>query len=129
MKDYIVYFLTALFLLFTVESRAHINILQNNSVQHSSHSPKRSNRLNQTFEKISVQQTVDDAMGNSSLELGEDDFQLSDLLQTIAVFASVFTLTYIFNFLKYKKLKPVIPGFMSGFSTVKKFILIRSIRI
>ncbi|WP_292009263.1 hypothetical protein [Chryseobacterium sp.] len=129
MRNYIVYFLTSLFLFFIVESRIHVNVLHSNSTQHTSHLPQKANRLNQTFEKLSIQQIVDNTGENSSLELSEDDFQLSDILQTIVVFASVFTLTYILGLLKYKRLKPVILGFLSDFSTVKKFILIRSIRI
>ncbi|MDR6406041.1 MULTISPECIES: hypothetical protein [Chryseobacterium] len=130
MRNYIVYFLTSLFLLFVVESKINVKTLQNNFSSQTSHNlPKRANRLNQTYEKLSIQQAPDDAGNAYSLELAEDDFQLSDTLQNIVVFASIFTLVYIFGLKSFKKLKPTIHGFLSEFSTVKKFILIRSIRI
>lgn len=130
MRNYIVYFLTSLFLLFVVESKMNVKTLKNDYNTHTSHNlPKRANRLNQTYEKISVQQAPDDTSNAYSLELTEDDFQLSDTLQAMVVFASVFTLVYIFGLKSFKKLKPTIHGFLSEFSTVKRFILIRSIRI
>ncbi|PWN64939.1 hypothetical protein C1631_020140 [Chryseobacterium phosphatilyticum] len=128
MRNYIVYFLTGLFLLFVVESRLNVKTLRNDySGQVSHHLPKRANRLNQTFEKLSIQQVADN-VDNSSLELVENDFQLSDILQTIAVFAGVFNLIYIFGLKSYKRFRQDIHGFVFGFTT-KRFILIRSIRI
>jgi hypothetical protein len=111
-----------------VESKINVKTLQ--STTHTSQNlPKRANRLNQTYEKLSIQQAPDDAGNAYSLELTEDDFQLSDTLQTIVVFASIFTLIYIFGLKSFKKLKPTIHGYLSEFSSVKRFILIRSIRI
>jgi hypothetical protein len=130
MRNYIVYFLTALFLLFVVESKINVRTLKNDYTGHTSQNlPKKSNKLNQTYEKLSIQQTPDD-MGNLySIELTEDDFQLSDSFQAIAVFASIFTLVYIFGLQSFKTSKPTIQGLLSEFSNVKRFILIRSIRI
>ncbi|MET3038161.1 hypothetical protein ABXT08_18905 [Chryseobacterium sp. NRRL B-14859] len=128
MRNFIVYFLTCLFLLFIVESRLNVKTLRNDYSGHvSHHMPKRANRLNQTYEKLSVQQMADN-IDNSTLELAENDFQLSDVFQAIAVFASVFSLVYIFGLKSYKQLKPDIHGFAPGLAT-KKFLLIRSIRI
>jgi hypothetical protein len=130
MRNYIVYFLTSLFLLFVVESKINVKTLQNNFSGQTSHNlPKKANRLNQTYEKLSIQHAPDDTGNVYSLELAEDDFQFSDTLQDIVVFASIFTLVYIFGLKKIKKLKPTVHGFLSEFATVKKFILIRSIRI
>ena len=130
MRNYIVYFLTSLFLLFVVESKINVKTLKNDYNTHTSHNlPKRANRLNQTYEKLSMQQAPDDASNAYSLELAEDDFQLSDTVQSIVFFASVFTLVYIFGLKSFKKLKPTIHGCLSEFSSVKTFILIRSIRI
>lgn len=128
MRNFIVYFLTGLFLLFVVESRLNVKTLRNDYNGHvSHHMPKRANRLNQTFEKLSVQQMVDN-VDNSTLELTENDFQLSDVWQAIVVFAGVFSLVYIFGLKSYKRFRPDIHGFVLGFAT-KRFILIRSIRI
>ncbi|SIQ69638.1 hypothetical protein SAMN05880574_12138 [Chryseobacterium sp. RU37D] len=130
MRNYIVYFLTSLFLLFVVESKISVKTLRNDYTSHNSHNlPKRANRLNQTYEKLSIQQSSDDLGNAYSLEFTEDDFHLSDTLQIIVVFASVFSLVYIFGLKSFKKLKPTIHGFLSKFSTVKRFILICSIRI
>ena len=130
MRNYIVYFLTALFLLFVVESKVNVKTLRNDYTNNPSQNlPKKANRLNQTYEKLSIQQAPDDTGNAYSLELAEDDFQFSDTLQTIVVFASVFTLVYIFGLKSFKRLKPTIHGFLSEFSSVKRFILIRSIRI
>ncbi|WP_345205352.1 hypothetical protein [Chryseobacterium ginsengisoli] len=130
MRNYIVYFLTTLFLLFVVESKVNVKTLRNDYTSHTSQNlPKRANRLNQTYEKLSVQQAPDDTGNAYSLELAEDDFQFSDTLQTIVFFASVFTLVYVFGLKSFKRLKPTIHGFLSEFSTIKRFILIRSIRI
>ena len=129
MRNYIVYFLTSLFLLFVVESKINVKTLRNDYTHTSQNLPKKANRLNQTYEKLSVQQAPDDTGNAYSLELTEDDFQLSDTVQSIVFFASIFTLVYIFGLKSFKKPKPSIHGFLSEFSTVKRFILIRSIRI
>lgn len=128
MRNFIVYFLTGLFLLFVVESRLNVKTLRNDYSGHvSHHMPKRANRLNQTYEKLSVQQMADN-IDNSSLELTENDFQLSDVFQAIVVFAGVFSLIYIFGLKNKKRFNPDIHGFIFGLAT-KRFILIRSIRI
>lgn len=130
MRNYIVYLLTSLFLLFVVESKINVKTLRNDYTHHNSQNlPKRANRLNQTYEKLSMQQSPDDASNAYSLELTEDDFQLSDTFQAMVVFASIFTLVYIFGLKSFKRLKPTIHGFLSEFDSVKRFILIRSIRI
>lgn len=130
MRNYIVYFLTALFLLFVVESKINVRTLKNDYTGHTSQNlPKKSNKLNQTYEKLSIQQTADDAGNLYSLELTEDDAQFSDSFQAIAVFASIFTLIYVFGLQSFKTSKPTIHGLFSEFSNVKRFILIRSIRI
>lgn len=128
MRNFIVYFLTGLFLLFVVESRLDVKTLRNDYSGHvSHHMPKRANRLNQTYEKLSIQQMAD-TVDNSTFELTENDFQLSDVLQAIVVFAGVFSLIYIFGLKDNKRFKPDIHGFVFGLAA-KKFILIRSIRI
>ncbi|BAP30057.1 uncharacterized protein CHSO_1020 [Chryseobacterium sp. StRB126] len=128
MRNFIVYFLTGLFLLFVVESRLNVKTLRNDYSGHVSHHlPKRANKLNQTFEKLTVQQMAD-SVDNSTLELAENDFQLSDVFQAIVVLAGVFSLVYIFGLKSNKQFKPDIHGFIWGL-TAKKFILIRSIRI
>ncbi|HCM33892.1 hypothetical protein [Chryseobacterium sp.] len=128
MRNFIVYFLTGLFLLFVVESRLNVKTLRNDYSGHvSHHMPKRANRLNQTYEKLSVQQMADN-VDNSSLELTENDFQLSDVFQAIVVFAGIFSLIYIFGLKNKKRFNPDIHGFIFGLAT-KRFILIRSIRI
>lgn len=129
MRNYIVYFLTALFLLFVVESKINVRTLNSNSTSHSQKLPKRANRLNQTYEKLSIQQSFDDVSDAYSLELSEEDFQFSDTLHSIAVLACVFTLIYVYGLESYKKLKPTIHGFLSELFNSKRFILIRSIRI
>ncbi|AZA92485.1 hypothetical protein EG343_18695 [Chryseobacterium nakagawai] len=128
MRNFIVYFLTGLFLLFVVESRLNVKTLRNDYSGHVSHHlPKRANKLNQTYEKLSIQQMAD-TIDNATLELAENDFQLSDVFQAIVVFAGIFSLVYIFGLKSNKQFRPDIHGFIWGL-TAKKFILIRSIRI
>ncbi|PKF73700.1 hypothetical protein [Chryseobacterium sp. PMSZPI] len=127
MRTCIVYFLTSLFLLFVVESKLDVKTLRNDYSGHASHHIKRANRLNQTFEKLSIQQMADNNIDNSTLELAENDFQLSDVLQVV-VFAVIFSLAYIFGLKSYKQFKPDLHGFVLGLTT-RRFILIRSIRI
>ncbi|WP_250252864.1 hypothetical protein [Chryseobacterium sp. Marseille-Q3244] len=128
MRNFIVYFLTGLFLLFVVESRLNVKTLRNDYSGHVSHHlPKRANKLNQTYEKLSIQQMAD-TIDNATLELAENDFQLSDVFQAIVVFAGVFGLVYIFGLKSNKQFRTDIHGFIWGI-TAKKFILIRSIRI
>lgn len=130
MRNYIVYFLTSLFLLFVVESKINVRTLKNDYAGHVSQNiPKRANRLNQTCDKLSVQQMPDDAGNLYSMELAENSFQVSDTLQDLVFFASIFTLAYIFGLTSFKKAKPALEGYLSGLSSVKRFILIRSIRI
>ncbi|MCJ7934884.1 MAG: hypothetical protein MUW56_15000 [Chryseobacterium sp.] len=128
MRNFIVYFLTSLFLLFIVESKLNVKTLRNDYSGHvSHHMPKRANRLNQTYEKLSVQQMAD-TIDNSTLEVAENEFQLSDVFQAIVVFAGVFSLIYIFGLKSDKQFRPHIHGSVFGLAT-KRFILIRSIRI
>ena len=128
MRNYIVYFLTSLFLLFIVESKLNVKTLRNDYSGHVSHHlPKKANRLNQTFEKVNVQQMADN-IDNSTLELAENDFQLSDVFQVIVVFATIFGLIYIFGLKSYKQFKQEIHGFVFGLAA-KRFLLICSIRI
>ena len=70
--------MTGLFLLFVVESKIDVRTLKNDYVNHTSQNlPKKANRLNQTTEKLSIRQLIDDAGNACSLELTEDDIQLS----------------------------------------------------
>lgn len=129
MRNYIVYFLTSLFLLFVVESKLNVKTLRNDFSGHISHNyPNKVDQSKQSFQKFTVQQIVDSA-DNFSLELAEDDFQLSDTVQAIVFFASVFGLIYSFGLLFKKRFKPSISNFLLHTHSVKTFILIRSIRI
>lgn len=122
--------MTSLFLLFIVESKMNVKTLRNDYNGHVSHNlPKKANRLNQTYEKLSIQQAPDDVDATYTLELAEDDFQFSDTFQSIVVFASVFSLVYIFGLHNKKRLKSSIHGLLFNSVHVKRFILIRSIRI
>jgi hypothetical protein len=129
MRNYIVYFLTSLFLLFVVESKLNVKTLYNDFSGHISHNyPEKANQSNHSVQKVSLQQSSDSS-DNFSLELAEDDFQLSDTMQAIVVFASVFGLIYSFGLLFKKRVKPSICDFLQYYKSVKTFILIRSIRI
>lgn len=112
-----------------VESKLNVKTLRSDFSGHISHNyPNKINQTNQTPVKFSVQQTADTADG-FSIELAEDDFQFSDTLQAMIVFASVFGLIFSFGLLFKKRFKPSISDFLQHCSSVKTFILIRSIRI
>lgn len=129
MRNYIVYFLTCLFLLFVVESKLNVKTLYNDFSGHISHNyPEKADQSNHSVQKVSLQQSSDSS-DNFSLELAEDDFQLSDTMQAIVVVASVFGLIYSFGLLFKKRVKPSISEFLQHYKSVKTFILIRSIRI
>ncbi|UFH31343.1 hypothetical protein LNP04_15420 [Chryseobacterium sp. C-71] len=129
MRNYIVYFLTSLFLLFVVESKLNVKTLRSDFSGHISHNyPNKAEQSNLSAAKFSVQQITDTA-DNFTLELTEDDFQLSDTVQAIIFFASVFGLIYSFGLLFKKRFKPSISEFLQHVHSVKTFILIRSIRI
>jgi hypothetical protein len=129
MRNYIVYFLTTLFLLFVVESKLNVKTLYNDFSGHISHNyPEKANQSNHSAQKFSVQQSADGA-DNFSFDVAEDDFQLADNLQTVMTFACVFGLIYSFGLLFKKRFKPSISSFLEHFNFVKAFILIRSIRI
>ncbi|WP_426473207.1 hypothetical protein [Chryseobacterium balustinum] len=129
MRNYIIYFLTSLFLLFMVESKLNVKTLRSDFSGHISHNyPNKINQTNQSTAKFSVQQTADTADG-FSIELAEDDFQFSDTVQAMIVFASVFGLIFSFGLLFKKRFTPSISDFLQHSSSVKTFILIRSIRI
>ncbi len=126
MRNYIIYFLTSLFLLFVVESKLNVKTLRSDFSGHISHNfPEKSNH---SVQKFSLQQITDTA-DNFTLELAEDDFQISDTVQAIIFFASVFGLMYSFGLLFKKRVKPSTTDFLQHFPSVKTFILIRSIRI
>lgn len=129
MRNYIVYFLTSLFLLFVVESKLNVKTLRSDFSGHISHNyPNKVDHSNQSSAKFIVQQ-ISDSVDNFTLELMEDDFQLSDTVQAIIFFASVFGLIYSFGLLFKKRFKPSISEFLQHVHSVKTFILIRSIRI
>jgi len=129
MRNYIVYFLTSLFLLFVVESKLNVKTLRSDFSGHISHNyPNKAEQSPHSFQIKSVQQSAEGA-DNFSLELAEDDFSFSDSLQTIIVFASVFGLIYSFGLLFKKRYQPSLSEFLQHYSSVKTFILIRSIRI
>jgi len=108
-----------------VESKINVRTLKNDYTNHTSQNlPKKVNRLNQTFEKLTVQQSPDNIGNAFSLELIENNFQFSDTFQAIVVFAGVFALVYIFGLKSFKKSKRAIHGFLSECSAVKRFILI-----
>lgn len=130
MRNFLVFLLTGLFLLFVVESRLHVRTFQNCKLAHSHHHlPKKANHLNQTYEKFSIQQSSDDTGNNSPFELSENDFQFSADFQTVIVLASVFSFACLLGLLRYERRNLSAYNFVVNFSTIKKFILIRSIRI
>ncbi|MDQ1095066.1 multisubunit Na+/H+ antiporter MnhG subunit [Chryseobacterium sp. SORGH_AS909] len=127
MRNYITYFLTGLFLLFVVESKMNVRTLDNSLVGPVSHCMlKKANKLNQTCEKLSIQQKI--LSENYSLELLENSFQLSHV-QAVAVLAAVFTFACFLGLLRFKELKPSLHGLGICSNIIKRFILIRSIRI
>ncbi|MEG1590866.1 hypothetical protein [Chryseobacterium sp.] len=129
MRNYIVFFLTSLFLLFMVESKLNVKTLRSDFSGHISHNyPNKINQSHQSVTKFSVNQIADTTDG-TSIELAEDDFHFSDTVHAIIVFASVFGLIYSFGLLFKKRFKPSISDFLQHFNSVKTFILIRSIRI
>lgn len=105
MRNYIIYFLTSLFLLFVVVSKTNVRTFKScKTTTHASHHwPKKANHLNQTFEKLSIQQASDDSGNNTPLELSENDFQFPDTLQTVIVFASVFASIYLIGLRGYER--------------------------
>jgi len=130
MRNFLVFLLTGLFLLFVVESKLHVRTFQNCKLAHShQHFPKKVNHLNQTYEKFSIQQSSDDSGNNSPLDLSENDFQFSVDFQTVIVLASVFSFVCLLGLLRYERRNLTAYNFVVNLSTIKKFILIRSIRI
>ncbi|MCT4121954.1 hypothetical protein [Elizabethkingia anophelis] len=130
MRNFLVFLLTGLFLLFVVESKLHVRTFQNCKLAHSHHHlPKKANHLNQTYEKFSIQQSSDDSGNNSPLELSENDFQFSADFQTIIILASVFSFVCLLGLLGHERRNLTAYNFVVNLSTIKKFILIRSIRI
>lgn len=130
MRNFLVFLLTGLFLLFIVESKLHVRTFQNCKLAHSHHHlPKKANHLNQTYEKFSIQKSSDETGNNSPFELNENDFQLSADFQTVIVLASVFSFVCLLGLLRYERRNLTAYNFVVNFSTIKKFILIRSIRI
>ena len=112
-----------------VESKLNVKTLRSDFAGHIAHNyPNKINHSNQSVTKFSVNQIADTSDG-TSIELAEDDFQFSDTVQAIIVFASVFGLMYSFGLLFKKRFKPSISEFLQHFNSVKTFILIRSIRI
>lgn len=129
MRNYIVYFLTSLFLLFMVESKLNVKTLRSDFSGHISHNfPNKTNQASQSVTKFSSHQITDNT-DDLSIELAEDDFHLSDTVQAMIVFASVFGLIFSFGLLFKKRFKPSISDFLQHSSSVKTFILIRSIRV
>ncbi|MCY0967602.1 hypothetical protein [Chryseobacterium wangxinyae] len=129
MRNYIIYFLTSLFLLFVVESKLNVKTLYNDFSTHISHNyPDKTDHSAHAPQKISVQQ-ISDGSTNFSFDVAEDDFQLSDTQQTVLAFVCVFALIYSFGLLFKKRYKPSVADVIRHARSVKTFILIRSIRI
>lgn len=129
MRNFILYFFTGLFLFFVIESKlSAVNLKNNDSSLVSHHLPKKSNRSNLLFEKISLQQMDDDA-GNYSIELEEDDFRLSENALSIIIFAGISGI-FCFTAFKYQRQQPLrLFQNLSGIFNVKKYLLICTIRI
>lgn len=125
MRNYIIYILTGFFLLFLAGSSV---VNSNTSSTHISKVTAHSSFSKKNSPKFSIAQIVDNTTSNNS-ELEEYDFQLSDTLESILFFASVFGLILAFGILFKKRLKTSIVGVFSNIRLIKKFILIRSIRI
>ncbi|RMZ59001.1 hypothetical protein D1632_15665 [Chryseobacterium nematophagum] len=128
MRNCIIYFLVSLFTLFIVESKINVKTFQNDHkghVSHHHHIPQRENRVNQN----SIQQSLDELANAYSGDLEEDDFKITNTLQTIVVFSNIFSLVYVFGLKSFKKKRPNINAFLSNLSIVKRFILMRTIRI
>jgi len=125
MQKYITYFFVGLFLLFVAGSR----VLSSNHLMQISHYTHMINCLNQTYEKSFAKQTTDNDEIYSS-DPSDNDLQLFDnILRIITTFAGIFGSVYFLDLLHYRHLKLAVSGFISHFSNVKRFILIRSIRI
>ncbi|UOE37816.1 hypothetical protein [Chryseobacterium oryzae] len=128
MKNAFIYFFTALFLLFVVESRLSLHTLRNDYFSHSSQNlPKKANRLNQTLEKISTQHKLDNVKMSSEVE--ESDYSYSNSGTLIAFTVSIFLIIYLFALHFGNRVKGNPFRFIADIFSVKRFILIRSIRI
>lgn len=124
MKNFIIYILTGFFLFFVAGS----TIVSNNDIINSHQVVNHTTKSHENSQKSSITQIVD-STSRSNLELAEYNFQMSDTLEGILFFASVFGLILAFGLLFKKRLKSIICDLVSNIHSVKKFILIRSIRI
>ncbi len=126
MKSGFIYLLLSVFLLFIVENKNYADFQQDSGFQNvSSHSVSKKHRLNQTFDKFSSQHN--DA-SNISYETEDDDFQISDVFQAAVVIAAISAFGVLLDLL-YRRYSKTVFYYFAVFHTVKKFILIRSIRI
>jgi hypothetical protein len=128
MKNAIVYILMFIFLLFTAENKQTLDFQQDYGNQNISlhfFSFAKKHRLNHSLEKNSLQQ-VNDSL-DSPEENSLNDFNPSDAFNTISLI-SVFGFGYLLHtFFRRKKQNFHEQGII--FSSVKRFILLRSIRI
>ena len=127
MKNGILYLLTGIFLLFVVENRNYTDFQQNPGADiFSAHNFAKKHHQNQTLEKSNTGHSQDS--GNLTAETDDDLLPSANAVAFVCA-AVVFGFTYVLALLYRKRAKLIPYSFIYGLSSVKKFILIRSIRI
>jgi hypothetical protein len=127
MKNFFIYLVSSLFLIFVVESKTGFDVLHNSEFHTTpQNSLKKTSNSDKIFQN-GLSKKLDN-IGNISLDF-DDDFQISENLQNIIFISLGISLIYGLSLLfpKRQKLR-IYNDHILAFS-VKKYILIRSIRI
>ncbi|GEM_PF-588334 len=129
MKKLITFLLTFVFLLFVVENRGFLNLVNqqdfgtvSNTITSKNHS-----KLNQNLEKRISQNHQDS--DSISEEMNDDEFQISTVLHTILVVAEVLGIALLVPWLFWKRIKIHFEDSTPQIFSTRKFIVLRSIRI
>ena len=127
MKNGILYLLMSIFLLFVVENRNYTDLQQNTGSDfYSVHHFSKKHHQNQMLEKSNTSHSQDS--GNVTVET-DDELLPSASAVAFACAAVIFSFTFVLALLYRKRARLIPYSFVDGYPSVKKFILIRSIRI
>lgn len=129
MRNLILYFLTSIFVLFMVVNKLNVQSFPNDNLGHVSHGILKKANIQKQSSNQSISSVISDGDKGVNLEIEEDDFNISDTLESILFFSCVFGLICIFR-LSIDRLKVNFKhSHLAHLLSARKFIVLRTLRI
>lgn len=130
MRNLSIYILTSIFLLLSIGSRYFVNyIYQDHFSQTTHHFQGKPAGLKFNHHKLTSEKVLNDVGDLESIIVSEDDMRFTENLQNLVVFATVFGFFILLGLHFKKRVSEEVLSEILLSSSIKKFILLRSIRI